>query len=924
MGDYFVPPSGFPDVPDEPSTPPPDFGTIGSAFATGAAASGTLGSWLSNLFDILVRVFTFCLGWVLSKLILIFAYVIGLIDDVANWSSVSWGTLVAATLKSLLDIDVPASSFATRQPGSDRKAIAANVGAVIINTLFSAAPTSGSQGIAPSATAALNYLGVVMNMEINGWIESWFTDGLSGHLLEKFGDLKDGISEVLGLSRMSREAFRAPMKILVHDPYEQSLNRLYRPKLPSEESIFRAFFRGEIDQAGIGNWLQLYGYTDLNMSWLTSEHFKYLPFDAIEWLVSRGLWTQDQGVQELAGQGWSLQNATNLLAVAADKRTFKYRSEMATVAEQSYVNGEMDLDTFQSVVGTLSLAADEAQWIVNVATFKRSIKVTHLSLGQIQTGIEEGVLSFNDLQTWAARVGMPETEVAELELMIQVKENKASAAAAAKAAKAKAAAQAAQAKAQAAAAKAQQAAALAPDKGVTVAQAETLVEDGLWTMQQLTAFLTAKGYGPDAIAAITSLLNTKLNTKAAGTGTKSAVSTALGAKGLSLAETEKAVVAGILSIAELQEYLTAHGFDAADTQTIVDLTQMALQAAQVKAAAKTAAAAKAADKQISLADLEKAVRLGLTTIAAYNAALTAAGFEPMAITLLDGILNDQIASDKATAAKRAALTGTNGQASITLAQLEQEVVAGIRPMSDYQAALTALGFSPVDQTDLVDLLQLKADAAKVTAAKRATAAAALTDRGISLAQAENAVKLGVIPIATYTAMLQAQGFTQDAIDVLQNSLLAEVAKTRKTQTAATTAAGVAATKGISLAETEAAVKAGYTPIDTYTTALTMAGYSAADAATLTQLLQDKLNAAAAAAARHADAEGRATTKGISLASEEAAVVAGDLTMQDYNALLTSLGYDAIDIGILDDLLQAKLAKAAGTSAGTPAPITPPA
>lgn len=911
MGDYFSPPPGFPDVPPEPSTPPPDFTTIGQAVGAGLSKSGALGGMLSGLFDILVRVITWAVGFILSILISIFAYIIGIVDNALNWASVSYGKLVAATLKSLLNVDVDPSSFTGRNPGPDRPAIASSIGKVLTNTLFSAAPTSGAQGLTPSDSAANNYLAVVMNMEINGWVESWFTDGISAHFLEKYGDLKDGIARVLGLGRMSRQVFAPPLKILVHDPYTQLLNRTYRPHLPNEATLLRAFMSGQIPEDQVTSTLALQGYTDAESGWLLNDHYKFLGVSDIDWLNARGIWTDQDALNYLQSAGYELNAAQHILAVLQDKRTFKYRQEMVSIAETAYVDGTMDLTTFQQVVATLNLTQEEQQWIANVATFKRSVKVTHLSLGQITTGIEEGVLSFADLQQWAARVNMPANEVAELELMIQVKENRASQAAQAKAAKAAAAAKAAQAKAQAAQAKAAQAQAQAADKGVTVAQAETLVADGLWTTQQLTAFLTARGYGVDAINSIVELLNVKLAKTAAGTPVKSAAATALGAKGLSLAETEKAVIAGILTIADLQQFLEAHGFDAGDTQTIVELTQQALDAAQVKAAAKTAAAAKAADKQISLADIEKAVRLGLTTMAAYNAALKGAGFDSMAITLLDGILQQQIASDKASAAKRAALSTTSGAASITLAQLEQEVIAGIRPIADYQAALNAEGYSPMDQTDLVDLLQLRVDQGKVTAAKRTAAAAALTDRGISLAQAETAVKLGVIPIATYTTMLKAQGFAQDAIDVLQNSLLAEVARTKKTQAAAATATAAAATKGITLAETERAVLDGIEPITTYTAQLTQAGYSDADAQILTQLLQDKLIAAQAAAARHADAVGQATAKGISLASEEAAVIAGDLTMEDYNALLSRLGYDAVDIGILDALLQARISKAAG-------------
>lgn len=918
MGDYFAPPPGFPDVPPEPSTPPPDFLDIGKAFGAGVSASGALGGMLSGLFDILMRVVVASLGFLLSIAVRFFAFLIGIVDNALNWASVSYGTLVAATLKSLLNVDVDPASFTGRTPGADRPAIASSIGKVITNTLFSATPTSGAQGITPSDAAANNYLAVVMNMELNGWVESWFTDGVTGHFLEKYGDLKDGIARVLGLGRMSRQVFSAPLNILVHTPYLQLLNQKYRPKLPNEGTLLRAFNNGEIPQDRVTSTLALQGYTDEEAGWVINDHYKFLPIGDIDWLNARNIWTDQDALNYLQVTGYEANAAQHVLAVLKDRRTFKYRLQMVAVAETAYVDGTMDLTTFQQIVNTLNLTQDENTWISNLATFKRSAKVTHLSLGQIEQGIKDGILSFTDLQTWGARVNMPADELAFLELMIQFQMNKESATASAKAAAAQAKAKAAQAKAALAAQKAAAAAALAPDKGVTVAQAETLVEDGLWTMQQLTAFLTAKQYGADAINAIVALLNTKLASKAAGTSTRSTVATALGAKGLSLAETEKAVVAGILSIADLQAFLNSHGFDAADSKVIVDLTQQAVDAAQVKAAAKEAATAKASDKQVSLAELEKAVRLGLTTMAAYNAALKAADFDPMAITLLDGILQNQINTDKATAAKRAAASGSTTSTGITLAQLEQEVIQGIRPISDYNAALVALGYSPTDQTDLVDLLQLKVDQAKVTASKRATAAAALDARNISLTQAENAVKLGVIPISTYTAMLAQNHFTQDAIDVLQNSLLAEIAKVKKTQIAATTAAGTAATKGISLSEIEKAVIAGIDPIAVYTDALTAAGYSAGDSATLTQLLQLKVTAAAAAAARHADAIGRATAKGISLASEEAAVVDGDLTMDDYNALLTSLGYDAVDQGILDDLLQKKIASAAA-KAGTTTP-----
>lgn len=932
MGDFFAPPPGYAPVPDEPDSPLPDFTTIGADIGLGLDKSGTLNGLWKGFWQAFFRGVVAVAGWLLRSAIGILAYIFNLLGDVTNDASAAYGQLVAATLKDLFGIDVDPASVATRRSGPDRQLVANKLGQTIIGTFFSQVNSDPAGGITPSDAAANQFLAVMMNMELNGWVEGWFTDAASYHLLEKWGELKDGISHTLGLGRLSRQVFAPPLKVLVHDPYQALLDQKYRPKPVAEATLIQQFYRGQVSRESLSTSLGNQGYTEQNIDWLIAEHQKFLSNADIDYLISRGIWTTDDATQYLQQQGWDSASAARVVEVMGDRRIHKYRLELVAAGEAAFVKGDIAIDQWQNIVETAGLTDEEQTWILKVAGMKREMHVTHLSLGQIEQGIKDGILNVGDLNTWAQRNNMPASEETTLELLNLFAVNKQTDATKAKAAAAAAKAQAAQAKTAAAQQKAAEAKAQAADKGVTVAQAETLVRDGLWTFDHLTAFLTAKGYGADAIAAIVALLHEKIGTTAAASSTAAGVRSSAAAKGLSLAEVEKAVVAGHLTTADLQNYLTQHGFDDADTQVIVQLTEDAVNTAKVKADAKAAAAEKAANKQISLADLERAARLGLTSIATYNAALQAAGFDAMSITLLDGLLNAQIASDKATAAKRAAAVASGAAKGVTISQLEQEVIQGVRPIADYTAALSTLGYSSADAADLTALLQLKVDQAKVTAAKRAAAQQALAARGISLTQAETAVKLGVVPIATYTQLLQAANFTPDAIDVLDNSLLAEVAKAKKTQAAANAAGTTLATKAISLPELERAVIAGLQPIAAYTGVLTANGYSQADADTLTQLLQLKVDQAQQAAARHADAVGAATDKGISLASEEAAVVAGDKTMADYDALLTALGYDDVDRATLESLLQTKVnaaaAKAgaggsASTSSSSPAaPSTP--
>jgi hypothetical protein len=927
MGDFFSPPPGYPDVPPAPSTPPPSFEQIGKTLGIGLSESGAGTGLLSSLFDILVRWFTYIVGLLLQLVLKVVAFLVNVLTNVESDAAAGYGQVVSATLKNLLGVSVDASAVNTRTGGPARQAAANNLAKAILGTLFPAPAATAGGGVTPSDSAVNNYLATAMNMELNGWIESWFADAATYHLLGKYGELKDGLVRILGLGRLSRQVMAPPVKVFVHDPYLALLNNTYRPKNVDANAAVQAFLRAQIDRDQLSQLLGPQGYLEQEIDWLVVQHQKYLSVADLNYLIQRGQWTVAQAVTHLGYQGYSANIAETVLAIEADKELQAYRKQAIAVAETAYVDGNMDQTSFQNLVSGSGLTDAEQSWITAIANLKRQSKVTHLSRGDIETGILDGVMSLSDLQAWATRNNMPADDLAFLELEILSKQNKETAAAAAKAAAAKAKAAAAQAKAEAAAEKAAAAKAQAADKGVTVAQAETLVKDGFWTFDQFEAYLTAKGYGPDAIASIVHLLQTEMQSTAAKTAAAATTKAAAGAKGLNLAETEKAVVAGILTLQDLQNYLTCHGFDAADTQTIVDLTQQAVAAAQTKAAAKAAATAKAAKKQISLPELEHAVRLGLAPLSTYNAALEASGFDAMDITLLDGILNDQIASDRATAAKRAGLAAAGSAAGISIAQLEQEIINGIRPISDYTNALAQLGYSAMDQQDLTQLLQLKVNTAKETAAKKSAAAALLGQKGISLTQAENAVKLCVIPLSMYQQLLQQAGYAQSAITILSNALQAEMAKTKKTQTAANAAAGALATKNISLADIEKAVIAGLQPIAVYTDTLTENGYSAEDADTLTQLLQLKVDHAQQVAKTHVDAEGLATQKGISLANLEASIVAGNATMQQYDTVLTDLGFDSVDRALLEQLLQTKVTAAAakkGTTTPTPAPAPPAA
>jgi hypothetical protein len=783
VAEFFTPPDGFPFVPEEPATPPPDLPGIGSSFTFGAAAAakdiGLAAQWADWVLQIVARL----IGFLLSLALRLFAYLMKIMGNVTDEAAAGYGAIVAATLHELFGVTVNPATVNTRASGPERAAVAASLGQAIIGTMFSAAPVQAAGGIPPSDAAANNFLRVMMNMELNGWLESWFADAATYHLLEKYGDLKDGVTRILGLGRMSRQVFAPPLKVLVHDPYLMLLEQKYRPKQVDVGTAMRALHRGDIDRTGLSTILGNQGYTEQEINWLVIDHTKYISNDDVSYLIDRGIWTRDQGAQYLRLQGWTAENANYVLEVLSDKRVQKYRDELVAIATDGYVRGEVNEAQLTQAINSAGTPSAEGLWASNVATAKRDLHVTHLSLGEIERGIKDGTMNFNDLQAWATRNNMPLDESTLLELTIQVDENKAAAAAAAKAKAAQAKAAAAAAKQAAAQQKAAQAAAQAADKGITLAEAEALVKAGNWSFTQVEGFLTSRGYGADAIAGIEALLHEQMAKTAAGAGKAAGVRAAAKAKGLNLAQVEKAVVEGIVTMDDLTNWLAAAGFDASDSAVIVAETQNAADAAKLKAATKAAAAAKAGKHNISLPALERAVRLHITPIDTYTTALQNADFDQSSIDLLTATLQAQMAADAAAKAAKGAKTGQPAAKVATLAQIEQEVLAAVRPIDDYKAALTLEGYTAADTEQLVDLLQHKLDVSAAAHHLHSDAIGQATQRGINLAKAEAAVLGGINTMDDYDAMLTTLGYDDVDRHTLEALLLAKV------QAAATKAAG---------------------------------------------------------------------------------------------------------------------------------------
>jgi hypothetical protein len=131
--------------------------------------------------------------------------------------------------------------------------------------------------------------------------------------------------------------------------------------------------------------------------------------------------------------------------------------------------------------------------------------------------------------------------------------------------------------------------------------------------------------------------------------------------------------------------------------------------AQIRAAEKKRAEAEkaAAKRQISLSDLERAVRLGVRTVVEYQGVLQALGYSAQDQQTLVALLQLQLRQDQAARAKRQEVETAVAARGLSLSQWERAVLEGIRSLAEYQAWLREQGYGEEDAATLVALLQLE-------------------------------------------------------------------------------------------------------------------------------------------------------------------------------------------------------------------------
>jgi hypothetical protein len=379
------------------------------------------------------------------------------------------------------------------------------------------------------------------------------------------------------------------------------------------------------------------------------------------------------------------------------------------------------------------------------------------------------------------------------------------------------------------------------------------------------------------------------------------------------ASLERAVVRGLIPIARYTEVLGAD-YDPDTVQILVDLVEGDRQTYLEQQAKAAAAAQRAAGKGLDVGQLQAAVLENVLTIQQFRAALQTAGFAGADVEILTATLQARKADADQAKADRAAAAVAAKRKAIDLAQFEQLVRRGIRPIAQYQQLLASLGFDEASQAGLVELLQAKIADDAAAAAARADADTRKAPGELTIADFRRAVLLGVKTAAEFDAFLTQQKLTSDKHALLVAELADDVdqAETARRRRAAADASLDARAQQLALVRR--AARLGIVTVATYQARLEQAGWTADDIAIETELLLVEIADVQTARATRDTVERTLQASGLSLAETARAVRAGVLSLDAYQTRALAIGVDAGDVAILvrvlgDELTTTTAAKA---------------
>lgn len=406
-GDQPIPP------PTDINVPPPDYKQAGKLQAQGDKDSGIIERTAAAGVAAVARFLAPLIRIIANSMDEILAAVAVLFQAGQGEGSRGFADLTAAILGDLLGVELSGDDIfnAFQQHGRiDAMDVA---GSKLVDLLIEEFIGSGELTPESGDAAVRTFLGFVLSFAVRQGNIAFLTSLIPEEFrfADGFREYGEMMAKNLGLGRLTRLAFRPLLDILVATPFKWNLNQQYHPQRFNAGILGNPFLGLTVDHDMIVKDLDLDGWSADRIAELIKIHQKRLSVDELDLVKRYSTLSTDYLNQALAESGYPDELQGAILPIVELKRADAAVNALVAELETRTADGHLTLDDLKGYLDALPLGDLEKRYRLETAQVK--VKAPHkaLTLGEVQTGFEQGVLTLDDVQGFLVAQGYSADDV---------------------------------------------------------------------------------------------------------------------------------------------------------------------------------------------------------------------------------------------------------------------------------------------------------------------------------------------------------------------------------------------------------------------------------------------------------------------------------------------------------------------------------
>lgn len=241
-------------------------------------------------------------------------------------------------------------------------------------------------------------------------------------------------------------------------------------------------------------------------------------------------------------------------------------------------------------------------------------------------------------------------------------------------------------------------------RGLSLEQFRRGVILGVKAPAEYEAFLVAQRFNADAIRVLMAELREDLREAEEARARRAAAEAREESPVLPLASLRRAAQLGIIAPDTYLARLRARGYSDDDAEIELELLLIEVSDVQHTRARREAGDRAEGARELSLGELERAIKAGIGSVEQYRARALELGYSQEAADTLTQLLSIELAALVDARRRRQQIAGELEARDLSLAQLEESVKKGFKTLEEHHTELRRLGYSEADAELLTALL----------------------------------------------------------------------------------------------------------------------------------------------------------------------------------------------------------------------------